>query len=490
LDLSRNRLLKIAQYFLLTLCIIRLWIVPLPSSFWVDETGTEFVVRQGANHPSLAVAPQVPASIYFWLPRIADKFLALLPAKSGVLESLYRLPSIVAAALALFFIARIAARLIDPQAARFAAFACLALSGFNYEAANARPYALGILVVSAATLFLIRWLDRGHLTDAALFVVFAALILRVHLLFWPAYLVLLLYALARQTNWKTCLVFALVAVSVIPLAPLALTLSKQAGEHVISPVPPIKELVRELKFGLIILAATLGFALSRIPTHVTEPRPQRSDLPSSRLLIAAWWLLPPVALYAFSFATGNSVFVHRYLSFALPGVALAATAAASFFVPKHRWDWATVILGTGVLIFLGNWSQKWPPHHNSDWRAAAASINALPNPTVLCPSPFIEARTPAWTPAYPLPGFLYAHLATYPIHGHLILFPYQASPLAEQWAGNLKLGSRFFIYGQAPAVEFWRTWFLSLPQYQRWTSQPLGSFGDVSAVAVSSPSSH
>ena len=28
-----------------------------------------FVVRMGANHPSLALAPQVPASIYFWLPR-------------------------------------------------------------------------------------------------------------------------------------------------------------------------------------------------------------------------------------------------------------------------------------------------------------------------------------------------------------------------------------------------------------------------------------
>jgi hypothetical protein len=51
---------------LLTVCIARLWLVPLPSSFRVDELVTAFVVKH-PGHASFAVAPQVPQSIYYWL---------------------------------------------------------------------------------------------------------------------------------------------------------------------------------------------------------------------------------------------------------------------------------------------------------------------------------------------------------------------------------------------------------------------------------------
>jgi len=461
----------------LALCILRLWIVPLPSSFWVDETGTLFVVRQGAHHPSLNVAPQVPASIYFWLPRAVDPVLTFLPHTAGVMETVYRLPSILAMALALFVIAQIAQRLIHPNAGWFAVFACLALRGIDYEAADARPYALGIVVVSATTLFLIRWLDHGRILDAVAFVVLAALIWRVHRRFWPFYLVLLVYALTRPTR-NVLIAFAVIAVSLIPVLFEAMALSHHAAEHVMAPVPPPTELLRELKFGLLFVCAALACAF--------RPRALRKISPSPLALILAWWLIPPIALYAFSWATGNSVFVHRYLSFALPGAALAGTAAAAFLLPEPRWNWAAIVLGLGVFIFLGDWRIPWPPHHNSDWRAAAAAINALPNAStlsVICPSPFVEARSPAWHPEYALPGFLYAHLAAYPVQGKLLLFPFQSSPEVERWAFTLHPGRQFVIYGQAPIVEFWRGWYLK----QGRTFQTLGDFGDVSAVLISSP---
>jgi hypothetical protein len=466
---NQNRLLKV----LLALCIFRLWIMPLPSSFWVDETGTMFVVRQGAHHPSFAVAPQVPASIYYWLPRAMDPLLPFVPHA----EVLYRVPSLLAMALALFIIARIAAHLIHPRAAWFAVFACLALRGFDYEADNARPYALGILVVSASALFLIRWLDRGRFLDAASFVICAALIWRVHLLYWPFYIVLFLYALTRPARRRASLiVFGLVGVTLIPVSFDALSLSRQAAAHVMAPVPPPLELFRALKLGLI--AVTLCIALIlRSGAGAGRPRPALT-------LILVWWLIPPFALYAFSVLTGNSVFVHRYLSFGLPGAALAATAAAALFLPEQKWHWAAAILGAGVLILLGDWRQPWPPHHNSNWRAAAAAINSLPDEPVVCPSPFLEARPPAWSPTYALPGFLYAHLAAYPVHGRLILFPFQTSPATEQWASQLNLGPRFVIYGQAPSVEFWRNWYLNQPRFSGWTSRKLGDFGDVDAIVL------
>jgi hypothetical protein len=96
---------------LLVLCVARLWLMPLPSSFWIDEMATVFVVRHGGADPSLKVAPQVAESIYYWLPRASEKML-------GLSETVYRLPSVLVMGLALFLIARLAARLIRPQAVR------------------------------------------------------------------------------------------------------------------------------------------------------------------------------------------------------------------------------------------------------------------------------------------------------------------------------------------------------------------------------------
>src|SRR5438874_12652 len=114
--------------FLMLAAIVRLWLMPLPSSFWVDEMGTVFVVEHGASHPSLAVAPQVTESIYYLLPAISRR----LP---GPREIAYRLPSVAAMAAALWIIARLAARLLHPEAGWLAAFACLSLHGINYQAA-------------------------------------------------------------------------------------------------------------------------------------------------------------------------------------------------------------------------------------------------------------------------------------------------------------------------------------------------------------------
>ena len=106
----------------LVLCIVRLWLMPIASSFWVDEMGTVFVARYGASHPSLRAAPQVPESIYYALPRITERI-------AGTSEAGYRLWSLLAMGAALFLVARVAAAIIHPQCAWFVVFACLSLRG-------------------------------------------------------------------------------------------------------------------------------------------------------------------------------------------------------------------------------------------------------------------------------------------------------------------------------------------------------------------------
>jgi Dolichyl-phosphate-mannose-protein mannosyltransferase len=482
---KRERILTLLLGLLLAVLIARLWLMPLPSSFWVDEMATVFVVHHGPNDPSLAVAPQVPDSIYYHLPQAAESLL-------GFSEISYRLPSVLLMGIALILIARLAARLIAPQAAWFAAFACLSMRGINDQAADARPYALGTCLVAASLLFLIRWLDADHWWDAALFVISAALLWRVHLLFWPFYIVLALYALIRllrhetRNGWfPTLAIFALLGFALIPVFLDALNQFRHATAHVIVALPTFRDLRVSLKFGLILICGIGAFALSRL---LRWPRVHVSPSVPSLALIAAWWLIQALSLFAVSRATGSSMFVARYLYIGLPGAALAATLAAAYFIPPTHWKQVTLAFAAGVLLMLGQWTRPWPMHHGSNWRLAAHTVDQWaagnPDTPVLCPSPFIEARPPVWQPAYVLPGFLYCHLPVYPFRGRQYLLPFDDSPEAEHYVTSLAEGpipasGRFLIYGGSGSVRYWRNWFSVRPEFSAWRRERLGSFGDV-----------
>jgi len=469
----------------LAACILRLWVMPLASSFWVDEMATAFVVHHGAGDASLRVAPQVAGSIYYALPHAAERLL-------GFSEWAYRLPSLLALGLSLWFVARVAARLLHPEAAWFAIFCCLSFRAFDYQAADARPYALGTLVVCAGVWFSIRWLDTGRWRDAALFAAAAALVCPVHLIFFPMCLLFGGVAGIRLARGDTpasrpqaLAVFAVLAASLGWVLLPALSLLREARAHVVVAEPASGNLSGALRLGSVTAACAAAAIVARWKGW-TAGRPAAMSL----AIVAAWWLVDPLTLFAFSRLTGISVFVPRYLGIALPGIALAMTAAVALFLPPEKWRPVSLALGAGVLIFMGSWNRLWPAHHNSDWRAAAATLRQMPLPAglpVICPSPFIEARPPVWRPDYPIDSFLYSHLLVYPVPGRLYPFPYERSSEAERdaqqlWRATLASAPAFVLFGQAPAVMSWRDWFRSRSETAGWRDRQLGSFGDVAIV--------
>lgn len=474
-------IVRLALPLLLALCIARMWVMPLGSSFWVDETETAFIVHHGVNHPSLAILAPAIQSVYYWLPRASE-------ALFGFSEAAERLPSLIALGIALFLIARIAARLIHPEAAWFAVFACLTLRVFNYEAADARAYALGTCVAALSLWLLIRWLDSGRWLDGILFLAAGALLWRVHLVYWPFYFVYAMYFLARSDR-KASLVQAVaiaagLVLALLPVATSALAMSRDAAQHVFAPLPSWSELGETFKIRLVAGCALGAFIYARFQ------RARRADsVPafSAIALIAGWWLVQPVGLFAYSHLSGVSVFTTRYVSIALPGAALAATAAIAFFVPKSKWQLLALLMGCVALIFGGQWRELWPPHHNSDWRGAARAANALalrPTTPVLVVSPFVEAKPPVWSPDYPLPGYLYSQLDVYPVNGKPYLLPYGDSPAGKQYAemlaqNPLPAAGRFLIYGPDADVARWREWFAARPEFAGWRNRQLGPFLDV-----------
>jgi hypothetical protein len=475
----------------LTICILRLWVMALPSSFWVDEMATVFVVQQGAHHPSLALAPQVPDSSYYWLPRVSS-------ALFGQSETAYRIPSLLAAGLTLLLMSRLARRLVHPRAGWFAVFACVALQEFNSHAADARPYALGILAATACVWLMVRWLDSGAWVDGLVFALCAALLWPIHLIYWPFYLVLGLYTalrLGRRETKVTALqaaaMFGLTALLDVPVAVRAVQLTGHAGAHVIQPLPSLHHFEWSLRWKLVVAAAALAWLVGRLTRSKPEGPP--ADF-TAVILAGSWWLLPPICLAAYSYGTGNSVFVPRYFSLCLPGLALAITFAARPFLSAALWRPASIAVGLGALVLLGQWSSVWPAHEHSDWRDAAAMVNreargeATP---VICTSPFIEGESPNWRPNYRLPGFLYAHLSVYRVGGHILLFPFQRSAAAEQYAASLLAGTlttqrKFVIYGGAGNVRDWRNWFAKRAELTAWNSR-LFAFGDVYVVIFTAP---
>ncbi len=480
---------RLALSLLLALCIARMWVMPLTSSFWVDEAETAFIVHHGADHPSLAVIAPAVQSVYYWLPRASE-------AMFGFSEAAERLPSLVALAIALLFIGLLAARLIHPQAAWFAVFACLALRAFNYEAADARPYALGTSVAAASLWFLIRWLDSGKWLDGILFLAAGALLWRVQLVYWPFYLVYAIYFLARVfssrdvrrvSSIQAVTIAAGLVLALLPVVVTALAMSRDAALHVFAPLPTWFELGSSFKIRLVAGSALGALIYAR---WRRAPRVDSAPSVSAIVLISAWWLAQPLGLFAYSHLSGVSVFTTRYVSIALPGVALAATAAAAFFIPKSKWRSAALFMGCAALVFGGPWRELWPPHHNSDWRGASRAANALalgPATPVLAVSPFIEAKPPVWSPNYPLPGYLYCQLDVYPVHGTPYLLPYGDSPAGKQYAEilaqtTLPAAGRFLIYASAADVARWREWFAARPELAGWRSRQLGPFLDVDVV--------
>ncbi len=469
---------------MLGVLVARLWLMALPSGLWTDETATAFVAAR-PHDPSLAIVSPYTQSIYYALPRA-------MHAAFGFSEIGYRIPSVLAMGLALFFVARIAARLLDPNAAWFAAFACLAIPGLNYFAIDAKPYALGMCCAAGAVYFLVQWLDAGRWADASAFLVCAALLWRVQQVYWPFYLVFAAYAAWRIARKETGVgvgrvvaLFGVLAIALIPVALYSLSLLREAREHAIAGPPTLRDLWQLLRpdVNLIVVCGAAAAILGGF-------RLRREALKGRAMALGlVWWLLTPIAIFVFSRISSESLFVPRYLSLRLPGVALTAAMAAAVFLPERFWRVSSIAMAAGALAFAGNWRVMWPEHDTADWRPAAEYVNRsvadLDTP-ILCASPFIEAVAPVWRPDYPMPGFLYAQLAAYPLRGREYLLPFLPSNDARDYAAKVAKETlpqfrRFLIYGSSENARYWREW-LSRRSELRMRRASVQTFGAISVV--------
>ena len=136
--------------------IIRLWLLPIVNSFWLDETLIVRTIRGGFSQ----VASNAAAS----LQSVGFCSVEWLVSRAwNASEIALRLPSIVAALASLYVYYRLGVEFIDREAGLIFASLYIMLPQVAFEVPNARPYSLALLAHAGALLWLLRWTRSGLL---------------------------------------------------------------------------------------------------------------------------------------------------------------------------------------------------------------------------------------------------------------------------------------------------------------------------------------
>lgn len=446
---------------LLAMVICKLWLIPLRSGLWLDETGT-YWTAQGSLSETIARSILWPAqSLLYSI--IAWGALHV----GGPKELMLRLPSILAMSIGAFLLYRLAVKLFNRNAAQIATLAFVGFEPVAFSAADARSYAIGLMAVIAATLLLVRWVENGRVADALGYAVASSLLIHMNYLFaviFVVHAVYLIYHLGAGTriHWPGAAAAAILsALLLAPLVPHLRSMLYTRVTHAFSGTPRWIDLFTVLTPPALVFGLVAGLAAA----YVLLPnfRWRTPLMAKSPLLLATSWALAPVLLFfAISVASSNKIFIPRYLLPSAPGIALLAGWAISRLKPA----WATrmimaAIAGASLLGAFGGLLQFT---HGGDWRAAMRAERLIAGDTnmpALIRSGFVESAHLDRLSAAQHSSYFWAPLDLYPAAGNVIRLPYRMSTQAaadlEQLASStLEHCDRFVMVTSGDnSYEFW-----------------------------------
>jgi len=394
--------------------LLLLWCLPLGSSLWLDETVTwwmasgslETLWQRGTEFSGGSPVP--------WLLPWASMKLF------GQSEWALRLPSLLCMSGAVLVVAAIGRRLFDRGTGLLAAAAFAFHHVVHFEARNARAYALAMLCATLATLALLRWLERPSVLRACGYALCVALMLLAHFMFGGLLLVHGVWVFVlrgwRGARWTfiQLLLLALVsAVGAIPALNFMTGVSSRASGLMVSGVPYVEALLRELAPHATLATAVVGVILLGV---FGEPRRDGAAPPMERSLLAALGLLfvlPPVLLFVLSRWTPLQVFLPRYGSWHAIGFALLL-----------GWCWRQ-LAGHGprlalfaLLLLMGSGAFLTRSHFVNEWRGLSAAVNAElethPRAPLLAHTGLIESLDAAFVRDPSSAEYLLAPFAVYP----------------------------------------------------------------------------
>jgi Dolichyl-phosphate-mannose-protein mannosyltransferase len=461
--------LPTALWILAAVVIVRLWLLPLGNSFWLDETLTMWMIHNG---PSAIPAHQstVFASIE-WLTSVV----------LGTNEWAMRVPSIIAALLSIFVFFRLGVEILDRETGVICAAIFLANPQMNFLIPDARPYALAMLMHTAAVFFLFRWLRTKRLREGILWVACGALACHLHQLFLIALPIesgLALWHFRREMRTRRGLsagvaVAALGALLVAPVIHTMWMLSADARQLASAGLPSWKDFLQELLPAYVLLSVALVAVLEWTSGHVTWRPPK---FPPQTLLFATiLFLAPHILLYGVTRLGWTQLYASRFLLLALPGVVILGSLLVRGFQPARvRYFMLSGMLGIAIL-WVGGF-RLVPDYRQEGWRTM---VRSLPESSgILLYSGLIETRNAAWMRKPENWAYLTAPVLTYRPHlgpEDVGLVPYQFDQGGRDYVQRILSGpfqdrtTLSLIARSFPDTDG--------PQWVDWIAQRLHEFG-------------
>jgi len=407
----------------------------------------------------------------------------------GPREVILRLPSFLGFTVAAFLVYRVGRCILGVETAASAMLLFCAMA--SYYASDARPYALGLMCASGAILFLLRWMEHGKIVDALFYAIFAALTLYFHFLFGVMFAVHGAYIVLRVLQRKpprflaVVLSVGVILLLLIPLIPSFTRTLSARGSFTFVDKPRMESLILEsvpvFLYGFLI-AGLMTAVLLFENTRFSRPK----ILPPEVWLILMWAAAAPSALFFYSMLSPVSLFLPRYFSVALPGLALTVAWLISLFQPRPARLLITLVLVAGALINRGG-PLRNPPHKNEDWRGAMAAVRKITEGKslpVLTRSDFIESADPAKFADPQQAEFLMAPQFVYPPGGNIIPLPVRADDRAfkrlETIVEQILLKGDQFILVSVKDDGTYRVWLKGRLQSSSFSIRDLGNFGRIS----------
>jgi 4-amino-4-deoxy-L-arabinose transferase-like glycosyltransferase len=467
--------------------VVTLWVLPIRSSFWLDETGTYWLIKDGlANLFPRARGWSGESPLYYLVAWLAH----FVPGRT---EVILRLPSLIAMIAATWRLYKLAARLFDVETAPFVVLVFACSEHVAFAAADARPYALALLLLIPSTWMLVCWLDSGRLFHAAGYVLLTALTIYVHPLFALALAGHAVYALYRMRDLRavkpTYLFAAWMATGLLllPLIPQLLAMYRTRGSHALLGAPNLSQFLAALVPPVLAAPLILGLVIDWLssPRRPWE-RARNIVAPRESVILAASWALVPLGIiYLFSVFTQGDLFLPRYYVSAAPGLALllgwwiraALTAPARAFA-------ASAVIVCAILAF------GQVQHGKEDWRGAMARVRELTagsDTPVLMASGFLEA---ADLDALSKPGWrevLFAPLMLYPAGGKVIGLPHRLDEKSVPYlesivADDLLYRTRFVLVCEWQQNVTYALWLRGRLAPLGFRSESQGNFGAVGVL--------
>lgn len=387
------------------------------SSLWLDETFTWWIVRDGlADAWSRAMWWSNTPPLYYCVVWPLAKIF-------GLGTAVLRAPSIVfslGTAVALY---RLARRWMDVEGATLGVLVFFCLPAVQFTVIDARPYAMGLLLLVLTWLSMMRWMENGGSKEGLAFILCAAGVVWTHYTIAIG-LVPLLWYWRRLGSRRAAVAGAALAGLAIPLFGQVVGWTSTRGEHMWSSPPGAVKAVFALVPGYVLVLLLLGAMMT-----VFSSKPRTQDFKpyaakQSLVLLVLLAFVPPALFFLLSRAGVVHLFEPRYLLCKEVGLALlAAWALRGLTDAKVRR--ATAI---AAVILIVPWSLTYTPRHGDEnWRESSEWVNEElrihPETRLVLVSGFVETSQAGHLDDPRYQEVLIAPQVVYPVPAEPILLP-------------------------------------------------------------------